>query len=82
MPFSVTRIFTTAEPVETFRALLEALEKTGKDEEFDCKVSAEKLKAKYKINVKTEYEEEGEEESKEAAHEVAKIEVSATVCKQ
>jgi len=82
LPFSVTRIFTTADPVETFRALVESIEKVGKDDEFECKVSDEKLKAKYKLNVHTEYEEEGEEESKEGAQEVAKIEVSATVCKQ
>ena len=81
LPFSVTRFFTTAHPVKTFTVLIESLEKNFYKEEFVCKVSNKKLKAKYKLNVHTMHQEEGEE-SKKGASEVEKIEVSATVCKQ
>lgn len=80
MDFSMTRFFTTAEPVETFKALVEAVSACATDEEGAVQVSEERLKVKYRLNHKTEYE--VDEESKDGGVEESEpIFVSATVCR-
>jgi len=78
---SVSRFFTSADPVETFNALVEAVEKKMKEDGGEMAISEDKLKLRYWVNIKTEYEEDEEEEAKVPAEESIKIGVSATVCK-
>lgn len=78
---SASRFFTSADPVETFNALVEAIQKKSKEDGGEWAISEDKLKVKYSVNMKTEYEEEEEEEAKTPAEESVKVAVSATVCK-
>lgn len=75
---SVTRVFTTADPIETFWALVQAVD--DKNEDNWCEVSAEKLKAKYKKIIMSE-DEEAEESKSASGGTKAVILVSATICK-
>ena len=76
--FSITQLFTTASPVETFLALMEAIKGLSKEAEAD--VDSRKLKVCYKFVQRSDYDDE-DEESKSPEAGGHPLSVSATIYK-